>query len=37
MLKLTALNYKAMLNGYSQWLNIRGGHFYREISIILYQ
>jgi len=24
MLKLIALNYNLMLNGYSQWLNIRG-------------
>ncbi len=27
MLKLMALNYAVMLNGYSQWLNIRGGQF----------
>ncbi len=24
MLKLIALNYTVMLNGYSQWLNIKG-------------
>ncbi len=33
MLKLMALNYTVMLNGYSQWLNMGGG-FYREISSI---
>ncbi len=32
MLKLIALNYNVKLNGYSQWLNIRGKHFYREID-----
>ncbi len=35
MLKLIALNYTVMLNGYGQWLNMgRGGQFYREISSI---
>ncbi len=37
MLKLIALNYNVKLNGCSQWLNIRGKHFYREISINWYQ
>ncbi len=27
MLKLIALNYTVMLNGYSQWLNIRKKYF----------
>ncbi len=35
MLKLIALNYTVMLNGYSQWLNIKGKkQFYRDISNI---
>ncbi len=35
MLKLIALNYTVMLNGYSQWLNIKGEkQFYRDISSI---
>ncbi len=35
MLKLISLNYTVMLNGYSQWLNIKGGQlFYRDISSI---
>ncbi len=35
MLKLIALNYTVMLNGYSQWLNIKGGKLcYRDISSI---
>ncbi len=33
MLKLIALNYTVMLNGYSQWLNM-GEEFYQEISSI---
>ncbi len=33
MLKLIAVNYTVMLNGYSQWLNIKGEkQFYRDIS-----
>ncbi len=33
MLKLIALNYNVKLNGYSQWLNIKGEKlFYRDIS-----
>ncbi len=36
MLKLIALNYTVMLNGYSQWLNIKGEKlFYRDISIVI--
>ncbi len=39
MLKLLALNYNVMLNGYSQWLNIRGhfleGNQYQLVSVIL--
>ncbi len=35
MLKLIAVNYTVMLNGYSQWLNIKGEkQFYRDISSI---
>ncbi len=35
MLKLIAVNYTVMLNGYSQWLNIKGEKlFYRDISSI---
>ncbi len=34
MLKLIAVNYTVMLNGYSQWLNIKGVFFYRDISSI---
>ncbi len=35
MLKLIALNYNVMLNGYSQWLNIKGKkQFYRDFSSI---
>ncbi len=31
----TTLNYTVMLNGYSQWLNIKGEkQFYRDISSI---
>ncbi len=33
MLKLIAVNYTVMLNGYSQWLNIKVKKlFYRDIS-----
>ncbi len=37
MLKLIALNYTAMMNGYSQWLNIKGKDFFIEtlISVML--
>ncbi len=35
MLKLIALNYSVMLNGYSQWLNIKGKKlFYRDMNAI---
>ncbi len=34
MLKLIALNYTVMLNGYSQWLNIREKKIPRDISSI---
>ncbi len=35
MLKLIALDYTVMLNGYSQWLKIKGEKlFYRDISRI---
>ncbi len=34
MLKLLALSYTVMLNGYNQWLNMGGG-FYREIKVTL--
>ncbi len=35
MFKLIAVNYTVMLNGYSQWLNIKGEKlFYRDISSI---
>ncbi len=33
MFKLIALNYTVMLNGHSQWLNIKGNFFYRDILI----
>ncbi len=36
MSKLIGLNYNVKLNGYRQCLNIRGKHFYREISINWY-
>ncbi len=36
MLKLIAVNYTVMLNGYSQWLNIKGEkQFYWDISILI--
>ncbi len=35
MFKLIALSYTVMLNGYSQWLNIKAKkRFYRDISSI---
>ncbi len=34
MLKLIALNYTVMLNGYSQWLNIQG-IFFIATSVVL--
>ncbi len=33
MLRLTALNYTVMLNGYSQWLNIKKNNFL-ETSVV---
>ncbi len=35
MFKLIALNYTVMLNGYSQWLNIRKKKYFIEASEIL--
>ncbi len=35
MFKLIAFNYTVLLNGYSQWLNIRGGVFHRDIGSIV--
>ncbi len=35
MLKLIALNYTVMLNGYSQWLNIKGENNFIETSVVL--
>ncbi len=35
MLKLIAVNYTVMLNGYSQWLNIKGEFFFIETSVVL--
>ncbi len=35
MLKLLALSYTVMLNGYNQWLNMGGGQIYREIKVTL--
>ncbi len=35
MLKLIGLNYTVMLNGYSQWLNIKGEIFFIETSVVL--
>ncbi len=35
MLKLIAVNYTVMLNGYSQWLNIKGGNNFIETSVVL--
>ncbi len=34
MLKLIALNYNVKLNGYSQWLNIRGNIFIGKSVLI---
>ncbi len=33
MLKLIALNYTVMLNGNSQWLNIKGGGAQKEMPL----
>ncbi len=35
MLKLIAVNYTVMLNGYSQWLNIKGKNNVIETSVVL--
>ncbi len=35
MLKLIALNYTVMLNGYRQWLNIRGENSFIETLVVL--
>ncbi len=35
MLKLIAVNYTVMLNGYSQWLNIKGKNIFIETSVVL--
>ncbi len=35
MLKLIAVNYTVMLNGYSQWLNIKGEKKFIETSVVL--
>ncbi len=35
MLKLIAVNYTVMLNGYSQWLNIKGEKYFIETSVVL--
>ncbi len=35
MLKLIALNYTVMLNGYRQWLNIRGENNFIETLVVL--
>ncbi len=35
MLKSIALNSTVMLNGHSQWLNIRGGNYFIETSVVL--
>ncbi len=35
MLKLIALNYTVMLNGFSQWLNIKGKNYFIETSVVL--
>ncbi len=36
MLKLIALNYTVMLNGYSQWLNIKGKNLKFSIFILIF-
>ncbi len=35
MLKLIAVDYTVMLNGYSQWLNIKGKNNFIETSVVL--
>ncbi len=35
MFKLIPLNYTVMLNGYSQWLNIKGENYFIETSVVL--
>ncbi len=35
MLQLIALNYNVKLNGYSQWLNIRGNFFFIGKSVLI--
>ncbi len=35
MLKLIALNYTVMLNGYSQWFDIQGENNFIETSVVL--
>ncbi len=35
MLKLIAVNYTVMLNGYSQWLNIKGKNNFIATSVVL--
>ncbi len=35
MLKLIALKYTVLLNGYSQWLNIKGENNLIETSVVL--
>ncbi len=35
MSKLIAVNYTVMLNGYSQWLNIKGENYFIETSVVL--
>ncbi len=35
MLKLIALNYTVMLNGYGQWFDIQGGNNFIETSVVL--
>ncbi len=35
MFKLIAVNYTVMLNGYSQWLNIKGENYFIETSVVL--
>ncbi len=35
MLKLIAVNYTVILNGYSQWLNIKGENNFIDTSVVL--
>ncbi len=35
MLKLIAVNYTVILNGYIQWLNIKGENNFIETSVVL--